>query len=91
MTSSASHSRTRNWCTESPPAHDTNSVSCAGTVGACAIDAGGHVVGFGGRVLGQGEPKYLNSPEGALFRKSEMVYALDRARAAIGIADWLFQ
>ena len=45
-------------------------------------DARGKVVGFGGRVLGQGEPKYLNSPETPLFRKREMLFNLQRARAA---------
>ncbi len=47
-------------------------------------DARGRVRGFGARQMPGGEPpKYLNSPEGALFRKSEVVYGLDRARAAI--------
>lgn len=46
-------------------------------------DERGRVIGFGGRVLGEGEPKYLNSPETALFRKRHVWYALDRARAAI--------
>jgi DNA primase len=47
-------------------------------------DARGRVRGFGARQMPGGDPpKYLNSPEGSLFRKSEMVYALDRARTAI--------
>jgi DNA primase len=47
-------------------------------------DARGRVRGFGARQMPGGDPpKYLNSPEGALFRKSDMVYALDRARTAI--------
>lgn len=46
-------------------------------------DALGRVVGFSGRVLGEGSPKYLNSPESEVFRKSELLYGLDRARAAI--------
>jgi DNA primase len=41
------------------------------------------VVGFGGRVLGEGEPKYLNSPETPLFRKGEEIYGLGHARAAL--------
>ena len=41
------------------------------------------VVGFGGRVLGEGEPKYLNSPETPLFRKGEEIYGLGHARAAM--------
>ncbi len=43
-------------------------------------DMGGRVVSFGGRILGSGEPKYLNGPESPLFRKSRMLYNLDRAR-----------
>jgi DNA primase len=47
-------------------------------------DARGRVRGFGARQMPGGEPpKYLNSPEGFLFRKSEVVYGLDRARSAI--------
>jgi len=46
-------------------------------------DALGRVVGFSGRVLGDGTPKYLNSPESDVFRKSELLYGLDRARARI--------
>lgn len=42
------------------------------------------VVAFGGRVFGEGEPKYLNSPETALFNKGRVLYALDRAREAAG-------
>ncbi|MDA0998440.1 MAG: DNA primase, partial [Proteobacteria bacterium] len=37
------------------------------------------VIGFGGRVLGQGEPKYLNSPETPLFQKRYSLYALNHA------------
>ena len=43
---------------------------------------GGRVVGFGGRLLGPGEPKYLNSPETPLFHKGANLYCLDRARVA---------
>jgi len=46
-------------------------------------DYRGRVVGFGGRVLGQGEPKYLNSPETPLFHKGREMYGLYRARDAI--------
>jgi DNA primase len=45
-------------------------------------DQRGKVVGFGGRVLGDGEPKYLNSPETDLFRKREMLFNAKRARQA---------
>ena len=43
----------------------------------------GMVIGFGGRVLGQGEPKYLNSPETPLFEKGMELYGLPQARKAI--------
>jgi len=41
------------------------------------------VVGFGGRVLGEGEPKYLNSPETPLFQKGQEIYGLGHARDAM--------
>jgi DNA primase len=41
--------------------------------------AGGKTVGFGGRVLGEGEPKYLNSPETPLFRKRKTLYGVPQA------------
>jgi DNA primase len=41
------------------------------------------VIGFGGRVLGAGEPKYLNSPETPLFEKGKELYGLPQARQAI--------
>ena len=47
------------------------------------FDQRGNVIGFGGRVLGVGEPKYLNSPETPLFRKGEELYGLTQARQAI--------
>lgn len=43
-------------------------------------DGQGRVVGFGGRVMGQGEPKYLNSAETPFFNKSFLLYNLHRAR-----------
>ncbi|MGH8685589.1 MAG: DNA primase, partial [Nitrosospira sp.] len=43
----------------------------------------GMIVGFGGRVLEQGEPKYLNSPETPLFQKGRELYNLFAARRAI--------
>jgi len=46
----------------------------------------GQIVGFGGRVLDQGEPKYLNSPETPLFHKGAEIYGLYEARAAIKAA-----
>jgi len=47
------------------------------------LNARGNVIGFGGRVLGAGEPKYLNSPETALFQKGQELYGLFQARTAI--------
>jgi DNA primase len=47
----------------------------------------GEVIAFGGRVLGQGEPKYLNSPETPLFEKGREVFGLPQARAAIRAQD----
>jgi DNA primase len=43
----------------------------------------GHVIGFGARIMGAGEPKYLNSPETPLFRKGQELYGLFEAREAI--------
>ncbi len=44
----------------------------------------GDVIGFGGRVLGSGEPKYLNSPESAIFHKGRELYGLYEARRRPG-------
>ena len=46
-------------------------------------DRRGRVIGFGGRVLDSGEPKYLNSPETALFEKGHELYGLFLAQKAI--------
>ncbi len=43
----------------------------------------GSLIAFGGRLLGDGEPKYLNSPEGPLFSKRSTLFNLDRARVPI--------
>ncbi|MEO5569098.1 MAG: DNA primase [Gemmatimonadaceae bacterium] len=53
-------------------------------------DAPGHLVGFGGRVMGKGEPKYLNSPESEIFTKRGLLYGLNWARNAIRKADRVF-
>lgn len=45
-------------------------------------DGRGRVVGFGGRILGDGEPKYLNSAEGPLFAKGRLLYNHHRAAPA---------
>ncbi|MBN2222938.1 MAG: DNA primase, partial [Vallitaleaceae bacterium] len=44
------------------------------------LDVHGRVIAFGGRVMGEGEPKYLNSPETTLFDKSRNLYGLHLAR-----------
>jgi DNA primase len=46
-------------------------------------DIRGRTVGFGGRVIGEGEPKYLNSPETPLFHKGRELYGLYEARQAL--------
>jgi DNA primase len=50
-------------------------------------DARGRTIAFGGRILGEGEPKYLNSPETTLFDKGRTLFNLDRAAAASRKAD----
>lgn len=45
------------------------------------MDVHNHVIGFGGRVMGEGEPKYLNSPETKIFDKSRNLYGLNIARS----------
>ena len=45
-------------------------------------DINHRVIGFGGRVMGEGEPKYLNSPETPVFDKSRNLYGLNFARTA---------
>ena len=44
------------------------------------MDANSKVIAFGGRVMGEGEPKYLNSPETPVFNKSRTLYGLHLAR-----------
>lgn len=44
------------------------------------MDVHNRVIGFGGRVMGDGEPKYLNSPETKIFDKSRNLYGLNIAR-----------
>ncbi|MBN1937823.1 MAG: DNA primase [Anaerolineae bacterium] len=46
-------------------------------------DIRGQVIGFGGRVIGPGEPKYLNSPQTPLFDKSHILFGIDLAKGAI--------
>jgi len=45
-------------------------------------DRRGRVIAFGGRILGDGQPKYLNSPDSAVFHKGRVLYGLAQARAA---------
>ncbi len=47
------------------------------------LDQRGAVIGFGGRIIGEGEPKYLNSPETPLFEKGRELYGLSQARLPI--------
>ncbi|GAA0792220.1 DNA primase [Faecalicatena orotica] len=46
------------------------------------MDVNNRVIGFGGRVMGDGKPKYLNSPETVIFDKSRNLYGLNRARTS---------
>lgn len=46
-------------------------------------DVQGDCIAFGGRVIGKGEPKYLNSQETPVFHKSQVLYGLDKAKAAM--------
>ena len=46
-------------------------------------DVAGNVIAFGGRILGEGEPKYLNTPESAVFFKGRNLYGLNRTKEDI--------
>ncbi|MCR5687435.1 MAG: DNA primase [Lachnospiraceae bacterium] len=46
------------------------------------MDTGQRIIGFGGRVMGDGEPKYLNSPETLVFDKSRNLYGLNIAKSS---------
>ncbi len=46
-------------------------------------DLYGKIIGFAGRVIGEDQPKYLNSPETELYKKGRTLFGLDRAREAI--------
>src|SRR5688572_13528227 len=52
-------------------------------------DQRGRVIAFGGRILGEGEPKYLNSPDTPLFDKGRTLYNIDRAGPASRAAQQL--
>lgn len=47
------------------------------------IDANGDVIGFTARIIGKGEPKYLNTPETILFNKSKFIFGLYQAKESI--------
>ena len=51
-------------------------------------DLRARVVGFGGRLLGDGEPMYLNSPDSAVFHKGQLLYNLHQAKQAIRQAEY---
>jgi DNA primase len=51
-------------------------------------DLRARVVGFGGRLLGDGEPKYLNSPDSGVFHKGQLLYNLHQAKQAIRQAEF---
>ncbi len=46
------------------------------------MDINNHVIGFGGRVMGEGNPKYLNSPENPVFEKRKNLFGLNYARTS---------
>ncbi len=50
-------------------------------------DINGNVVAFGGRIVDEGEPKYLNTPETEIFSKGKLLFGLDKANRAIISAD----
>ncbi len=52
-------------------------------------DVNGNVIAFGGRIIGEGEPKYLNSPESPIYVKGRNLYGLARAKNAIRRDDTL--
>jgi DNA primase len=54
------------------------------------FDAIGHTVGFGGRILGQGDVKYVNSPESSIFAKRRLLYGLNWAKFAIRREERVF-
>ncbi|MCR5175883.1 MAG: DNA primase [Anaerovibrio sp.] len=52
------------------------------------MDERGRVCGFGGRIIGEGQPKYLNSPETVLFNKRRLLFGLDKAHRYISQAGF---
>ena len=50
-------------------------------------DSHGNIIAFGGRVVGDGEPKYLNSPETLVYKKGQQLFGLNKAKEAIRRED----
>ncbi len=50
-------------------------------------DLSGRIVAFGGRILGDGQPKYINSPESPIYHKGQILFGLYGARQAIRLAS----
>jgi DNA primase len=50
-------------------------------------DITGRVIGFSGRILGEGEPKYMNSPDSLVYQKSNVLYGMDLAKREIKKAN----
>lgn len=53
------------------------------------VDTTGNVIGFTARILGKGEPKYLNTPETLLFNKSRFIFGLYQAKESIRRNDYV--
>ncbi len=54
------------------------------------INTRSKIIGFGGRIIGDGEPKYLNSPESTIFLKKNNLFGLDKAKDAISAEGYAF-
>jgi len=54
------------------------------------IDTRGKIIGFGGRIIGEGEPKYLNSSESSVFLKKNNLFGLDKSKEAISKEGYAF-
>ena len=52
------------------------------------IDVQGRIIAFGGRIIGDGEPKYLNSPDTPIFKKSNNLYSINFARKS-GVKEFI--
>ncbi len=63
--------------------HNCLTQTSIGKVGLDIMDGKGRVVAFGGRVMDDSTPKYLNSPESAIFEKGKLLFAFDKAYKSI--------